>query len=1481
MTLRIDTVTSMYARQAQLSQETVKADYSHSSTKAIKENILSNFGFWSRTKVSGALSVEHKAGNDVLGQMGAALARKPVGPEGNAALKVLAQVNEKKMGVVVAMTELGNLERQYEASHQGGMDPAARAFFTTARKVVLMAPIVDREVPDKMRQAAKSVAHISSQYERMERVFTADTLQEVEQLRGLFDWHNRIAMQSSDSELANASQMLVAILDGKRAMLQELSHISAKLAAGNLSDQEMMDIGESLETLSQACLVSNSETGQLQNLGRASLVGAVQNCLKQYYAVAHRQDMSRIQEMQNQLDQINFANDLSVDIASVDGLYQEISSVNTPLLNSGMFTQAMVDERTNALALLKKTAAEMEQVVALRTLERGFDESKTVGNAQLTAITQDVAKLKTADPQSRTVAQLEAHIRGLWDRMNQYANDRVKTPLAALQEELRAAKGVEEVRACSRKIEAELKTQLEFLKSPASTASKMKCAELEKFLNSVSRDAIMREVELAWESIDAHGGHTLQELWDNLTSQPHMNQSSVETAQKGLKQTSTEKRQAAMERLLSLETPISSFAIRDKTQVDAIFTHLKTYATVIQSARDAAARAMLAEDREAIEAKCLEMEAKLADKYSDSLSLLLNDLHLPLGSDDMKSLGELCRLGGFDGKLMKALLKQANEAPQAFREMNKAVVGRLNGKTGSTTELYTRLDKLMEMDPELANTLLQIKLKLASGMDPKKVHLLHDAAVASDNFERAMAKPSQNLSMERLGLYYFKNTTTDMSLRYMLGKIGMAGRNRPAGLNLAILQHLWMKELTKDATDDSPLPDVKARFPEFQAKLPEPFRSDKNLFAAMSFDVKELRFVEDFSKSMSALAETMDGARELQDAFDACAGQDDVYAARKALESLTRRYADCKSATSDQLMETGANVREGLFVACKKLPAELAAAFQIDGQPTEKQQAEIEAFAAKAEELRSASVLLTSRAKSQEAACTAIVSSVAKLNDTLQSVKGVEGKPFTPKKVTGATLAVCVLSLQAAVQGMEDDLRSERHSPTEEERQAAAQRMQARYNLLVCTRLPEGAKLSLMESRHHLTRDSQAKKLEKLRAPLSEVAKLPPEEGKRKLLEIAKEIQAFLKEGGYVDSAKAVLAHKTHDKQGSAQEVWNRAFDHAGLSGEQLAAERDLVFDAFPQELAGSAVRAMKAETQLLAAAKDDFAAAKKSLDETTQAFSRQVRKTLDDAVNIAVLDTFLHSDPPMRSAAELRTHLHSLLDNRSLTESPFFRQCQATLREKLAVPDYVSTNLLTQFFAKFNDDTFKELSRNVGSQGAQTFLMDLSAADRKPLERLQHREDTLRRTTALLSGMTEPDAMVTFNLGMTRGSTISAVAGRVSSPAARRESALQAGMAIRREGSEFVLTLSPNADGQMGKRVGQALIGLEQAAARAEGQFRDGMELHFENSEKCANFLADLMSGELELSSVQTNCTAVELLARKDNSLVSQRIDIAKSSIE
>ena len=521
-------------------------------------------------------------------------------------------------------------------------------------------------------------------------------------------------------------------------------------------------------------------------------------------------------------------------------------------------------------------------------------------------------------------------------------------------------------------------------------------------------------------------------------------------------------------------------------------------------------------------------------------------------------------------------------------------------------------------------------------------------------------------------------------------------------------------------------------------------------------------------------------------------------------------------------MQSGASVRKGLFAACEKLPDELALAFQIGGEPTEEQLAQMEAFAEKAEGLRSASVLLTARAKRQQATCAAIVGDVASYDKTIRAVKTADGEPFKPKNVTGATVAVCILAMQTAVKGIEHDLNTELHATDEAERQAAAKRMQARYDLLMRTHFPEGMKLSVMTSRFQLVMDEQAEELDRLRRQARDLPDGDATAAKRRLVEIAKEIERFLADGKYVDKALAVLAFKRQDSKGSAQKVWDRALDHAKLSTPDFALAREMMFKLFPQEIAGKGVRANIAESQLTVAAKKDFEAAKKSLDETTRAFGGQVRKALSDAVQIAVADTFLRSDPPLGSVAELRKQILAMPDQRALRESPFFRQCQKTLREKLAVPDSVSTNLLIQFFASMDDHVFQDMARGAGVQGAQSFLMDLSAADRAPVERLLHREDTLRRTSALVSSMTEPDAMVTFSLGMTRGTVRSAVAGRVFSGERRREQALEAGMTIRREGAEFVLTLSPYAAGNMGKRVAEALVKLENAAARAGTAFRE-----------------------------------------------------------
>ena len=55
---------------------------------------------------------------------------------------------------------------------------------------------------------------------------------------------------------------------------------------------------------------------------------------------------------------------------------------------------------------------------------------------------------------------------------------------------------------------------------------------------------------------------------------------------------------------------------------------------------------------------------------------------------------------------------------------------------------------------------------------------------------------------------------------------------------------------------------------------------------------------------------------------------------------------------------------------------------------------------------------------------------------------------------------------------------------------------------------------------------------------------------------------------------------------------------------------------------------------------------------------------------------------------------------------------------------------------------------------------------------------------------------------------------------------------------------------------------------------YRDGLELHFESGGKCADFLADLLSGELEMARFQ-RCSGIDLLARKGLSLESQRVNI------
>ena len=952
MTLKIETVHSLESRKLELPLETAQADYSSASVKSIKENILRNFGFWSKLKVGGALSGERAAGHDTLARMGASLARKPMGAEGEGVLKVLERVNGKSMGVADAMTEIGKLERQYAASHTATQNAEARAFFATARKVVLMAPAVAGKIPAKMRDAQKAVADISAQYDRLEHALSADTLHEVDDLRSIYNWQLGVARQAGDSELADALQMIVSVLDGKHAMLQELANVSARLSQGIPDARTMQDAGAALEAMAQACLVSYGSGGELHDLGKASLIGAVQNGMTEFYGVMHRQDMARVAELQSQLDQIDFANDLTVDWTSVDGLTDEVSSIGDK-----MYTQEMLDEGAAALQKLNQSANMKSLVVRLRTLERDFASGKSVGNAPLQAILRDLGKVEVPAHETTTRDAIEFHARKLWDDMNAYSAERVRKPLAALRKELESAKGVEQARECGRRIEAELKAQLEFLLEPDTPVSPQMLETLRTEMKALSGAAIRQESRLVMESIAAGGRHTLQELADSLASQAHLDQDALQAAQSDIRNTSRENQETAIARLADLEKQVRSFSLGSSPQADTVFAQLQTLAEVISTTRAKAASTMLAEEKAAVEAKCVEVEKQLAQRCAEAMNMLPGNLHFKMVEPDMKAVGEICRLGGFDAKLANAILKLGNEDLNAFRALNTAVNKRLDGQPGTSMELFAQLDKLLDMDPEIADTLLQVKLKLAPGMDAKKVRLLHDAAVARNTFERTMEEPSKNLSMERLGLCYFKNVTTRTSLRYMLGKIGLAGRNRPSGLNMAILRHLWLDELTRDATDDSPLPDVKARFEHFQSGLPEPFKSDKDLFGAMAFDAKELRFVEDFGKSLAALSATMDGAKELQAAFDACTGQDDVFAARKALESLTRRYANCTSATGDQLMQSGASVRKGLFAAYEKLPDELALAFQIGGEPTEEQLAQMEAFAEKAEGLRSASVL--------------------------------------------------------------------------------------------------------------------------------------------------------------------------------------------------------------------------------------------------------------------------------------------------------------------------------------------------------------------------------------------------------------------------------------------------------------------------------------------------------------------------------------------
>ena len=1469
MPLRIETIRSLESRRVELGGETVQADYSSQSTKAIKDHILTNFGFWSKRKVGDAMDHEQVVGSGTLGRLGAALARKPMGAEGDAVLEVLKRVNEKTLSVTNALAEIGRLERQHAANHANVPDQAARAFFMTARKVALMAPMVAVQMPAKSKEAPKAIADIASQYERLERVFDADTLKEVDELRSLYNWQMKMAEIGGNAELVEATHLLLLVLDSKRAILQELANISDRLTNGIPNARTMQDASSSLESFAQVCLSSHGKSGELHDLGHASLIGAVQKGLTQFYGVTHQRDLARVAALQAQLDQVDFGNDLTVDMTSVNGLAAEVTSIDDK-----WYSQAMKDAITTAAQKLQQSAQMKMLVVRLRNLEKDFDERKNVGSAQLMAILQDAGKLGMPEHEAATWERIKTHAQILLKAMNDFSVDHVREPLGPLQKELEAATGVEQVRDCVRRIEAELKTQMDFLTSPNTPVSPEKMKTLSKELMALSSKAIVKECNLALEAIDAGSGHTLQEVEKSLSGQAHLNQNTLTSVQSQLKEISQKSQKTVIDELSRMDKPIQDFFISKKLESADMFARLQSYEEQVNKARSDASRTMLVAEQTAVEAKCSEVEKALAEKFGQAMMMLPSEERINLRESDMEAVGELGRLGGFDKDLGKAILKLGQENPKELRDLADAVNAHKAGKPGSDIELFKKLDKLLEREPATADALLRIKLGLANKMDEKKIRLLHEASVAHDTFDRLMDEPAKNETMKRLGLYYFKGVTTNQSLRYMLGKVGLAGRNRPVGLNMAILKHLWMDELTREMTDDSPLPDVKARFAEFQAKLPEPFKSDRGLFTAMAFDAKELRFVEDFGKALAKLSQTMDGARELQAAFDACIGQDDVFAARKALESLTRRYADCASATGDQLMQNGTRVREGLFAACESLPDELASAFQIEGEPTEEQNKAIAAFAEKAEGLRSTSALLTIRAKRQELACNAVIKNVTDYKATMEALMEANGKTFKPNKVHGATVAVCILATKAAVQGMKDDLANERHSSEKAVRDAAKKRLDLRVDLLRHIIYPSGMQLSSMtSSRFNLDMDEEANTLFNLRGELNQVNAIEdPERQKTALLKLGQKIEQFLADGDYVKKAEAVLAFKKQDKDGSAQEIWDHAYKHAGLDGDELAAAREMVNLAFPQQIAGSAVRATKAEKTLTKAAQEDFEAAKKSLDETTRAFSTQVRKALMDAVRIAVADAFLRSDPPLGSVAALKARIPKDIDLRTLQEMPFLQQCLDTMCTKLSVPKAVAINLLIQFLPNIDDGLFQNMTKGVSSQGAQTFLMDLSAADRAPVERLLHREETLRRTNALISSMTEPEAMVTFDLGMTQGTTVQAVAGLVFSGKTRQEQALQADMAIRREGPEFVVTLSPNTDENMGKLVKKALVELENAAAL--GQMRDGLELHFENGEKCAQFLADLLSGELEMSSFQT-CSGVDLLAREGSKLKSHRIDI------
>ncbi|MBR6372329.1 MAG: hypothetical protein IKS20_04040, partial [Victivallales bacterium] len=625
MTLSVNTVHSLESRRLELSEEMVHADYSRASMKAIKEHILTNFGFWSKTRVSKALGNEHAAGHDTMARMGAALARKPMGPEGDGVLQILARVNGKSLGVMNALSEIGKLERQHAASHANAPDLQARAFFATARKIVLMAPMVDQHIPAHMTQATQAVTDISTQFEHLERAFNADTMQEVDRMRSLYDSKLQLAIQTGNTEMAEATQLIMAVLDSKKAMLQELANISTRLNSGIPDARTMQDAGNALETMAHACLVSYGSPGELHDLGRASLIGAVQNGMKEYYGVMHRRDMARIAALQAQLDQIDFSNDLTVDWTSVDGLIDEVSS-----LDDKVYSQEMLNEGAAALQKLNQSAQIKSIVVRLRTLEKDFSEEKSVGNASLTAILKDAGAMEIPAHETNTYERIKRHAQKLMDAMNKHSEDRVLAPLAALSKELEAAKSVEQARDCGRRIEAELKAQLDFLLDPEAPVFPNMLEKLRKKLNDMSTAAIIKEWDLVMASIDAGERHTLQELYDSLASQEHMNKDTVQSSLEQLKDISKANHKTATHTLEDLDKQVRDFNYGARPQAKKLFSQLRTLAGNISAVRSASERTMLADEQKSISDKCGETEAKLAQHYAEAKTLLPREERLSL-----------------------------------------------------------------------------------------------------------------------------------------------------------------------------------------------------------------------------------------------------------------------------------------------------------------------------------------------------------------------------------------------------------------------------------------------------------------------------------------------------------------------------------------------------------------------------------------------------------------------------------------------------------------------------------------------------------------------------------------------------------------------------------------------------------------------------------------------------------------------------------